>query len=60
MRNSGLRRISTLIGALLMLLTTDALMVHAAPRATQFTLANGMEVVVVPDNRAPVVTHMVW
>ena len=25
-----------------------------------FTLANGMEVVVIPNNRAPVVTHMVW
>ncbi|MEM9572024.1 MAG: pitrilysin family protein [Pseudomonadota bacterium] len=25
-----------------------------------FTLANGMEVVVLPDHRAPVVTHMVW
>jgi zinc protease len=25
-----------------------------------FTLANGLRVVVVPDRRAPVVTHMVW
>ena len=25
-----------------------------------FNLDNGMEVVVVPDHRAPVVTHMVW
>lgn len=25
-----------------------------------FTLTNGMEVVVLPDHRAPVVTHMVW
>ncbi len=25
-----------------------------------FTLDNGMEVVVIPDHRAPVVTHMVW
>jgi zinc protease len=31
-----------------------------AERATTFKLANGMEVVVIPDNRAPVVTHMVW
>jgi len=28
--------------------------------ATDFKLANGMEVVVIPDHRAPVVTHMVW
>jgi zinc protease len=27
---------------------------------TDFKLANGMEVVVIPDHRAPVVTHMVW
>ena len=27
---------------------------------TTFTLDNGMDVVVLPDTRAPVVTHMVW
>ena len=27
---------------------------------TSFKLKNGMEVVVIPDHRAPVVTHMVW
>ena len=27
---------------------------------TTFELDNGMDVVVLPDNRAPVVTHMVW
>ncbi len=27
---------------------------------TTFTLGNGMQVVVIPDRRAPVVTHMVW
>jgi zinc protease len=26
----------------------------------QFTLANGLELVVIPNTRAPVVTHMVW
>jgi zinc protease len=25
-----------------------------------FTLSNGLEVIVVPDHRAPVVTHMIW
>ena len=30
------------------------------PEITHFTLANGLEVVVIPDHRAPVVTHMVW
>ena len=27
---------------------------------TEFSLDNGMKVVVIPDHRAPVVTHMVW
>src|SRR5215813_11937085 len=27
---------------------------------TQFVLANGLEVVVIPDHRVPVVTHMIW
>lgn len=31
-----------------------------APEVTDFTLANGLEVVVIPDRRAPVVTHMIW
>jgi zinc protease len=30
------------------------------PRVTHFVLANGLEVVVIPDHRAPVVTHMLW
>jgi zinc protease len=30
------------------------------PQVSHFTLANGLEVVVIPDHRAPVVTHMVW
>jgi zinc protease len=33
---------------------------HSASRLSQFKLDNGMQVVVVPDHRAPVVTHMVW
>ncbi len=32
----------------------------AGPEVTHFTLSNGLQVVVVPDHRAPVVTHMVW
>jgi zinc protease len=34
--------------------------VVVAPNAAHFTLANGMEVVVIPDTRLAVVTHMVW
>src|SRR5262245_58997951 len=29
-------------------------------RASEFWLDNGMQVVVLPDHRAPVVTHVVW
>jgi zinc protease len=32
----------------------------AAPAVSDFTLGNGVEVVVIPDHRAPVVTHMIW
>ncbi|MCB1493253.1 MAG: insulinase family protein [Rhodobiaceae bacterium] len=31
-----------------------------APQTETFTLDNGMQVVVIPDHRVPVVTHMVW
>lgn len=31
-----------------------------APAVDHFKLNNGMDVVVIPDHRAPVVTHMVW
>ncbi len=30
------------------------------PEVASFTLDNGLDVVVVPDHRAPVATHMVW
>ncbi|MBX6426758.1 MAG: insulinase family protein [Variibacter sp.] len=35
---------------------------HAAAgvKPDHFTLANGLEVVVIPDHRTPVVTHMIW
>lgn len=33
---------------------------QAAPLVSSFTLDNGMQGVVIEDNRAPVVTHMVW
>ncbi|MFM9974127.1 MAG: M16 family metallopeptidase [Beijerinckiaceae bacterium] len=32
----------------------------AKPDISTFVLKNGMQVVVIPDHRAPVVTHMVW
>jgi zinc protease len=41
------------------LATLDA-RAQSQSRVAEFKLANGMQVVVIPDNRAPVVTHMVW
>jgi zinc protease len=32
----------------------------AGPEVFSFTLDNGLDVVVIPDRRVPVVTHMVW
>jgi zinc protease len=32
----------------------------AAVKTSTFTLDNGLEVVVIPDRRTPVVTHMIW
>jgi zinc protease len=59
----GLRRSSNLLMALSMSMLAFAHQIepaHAEPRASEFTLSNGMQVVVIPDHRAPVVTHMVW
>src|SRR5690349_508786 len=64
----GIRAIMTRIftRALFVLLIVTALspVVRAAavggPEVAHFTLANGLEMVVVPDHRTPVVTHMAW
>lgn len=32
----------------------------AGPEITEFRLANGLQVMVIPDHRTPVVTHMIW
>jgi zinc protease len=34
--------------------------VAGEPEISHFSLANGLSVVVIPDHRVPVVTHMVW
>lgn len=54
---------SNLLVACLMLAATVASStrpVVAEPKISEFKLDNGMQVVVIPDHRAPVVTHMVW
>ncbi len=40
--------------------TTGAQDMVIAPNLETFTLQNGLQVVVIPDHRAPVVTHMIW
>ena len=32
----------------------------SGPEVSHFKLANGLEVVVIPDHRTPVITHMLW
>ena len=43
-----------------LLLAAGTARAASGPDVGHFTLANGLEVVVIPDHRAPVVTHMVW
>ncbi len=50
----------SLAAGLFALFASNALAEEAAWAPSTFTLGNGMEVVVLPDHRAPVVTHMVW
>jgi zinc protease len=47
-----------LLVAALVVATASA--AYAGAEVSHFTLANGLEIVVVPDHRAPVVTHMIW
>ncbi len=53
---------SKILPLVLALIAASALAARASadPMVTHFTLGNGLEVVVVPDHRAPVVTHMIW
>ncbi|SHH42135.1 M16 family metallopeptidase [Cognatishimia maritima] len=51
-----MRRLLVLVGIAM----ATALPLKAQEAVTDFVLGNGMQVVVVEDHRAPVVTHMVW
>ncbi len=46
--------------ALTVVMLGSTLRADASSNVAHFTLANGLEVVVIPDHRTPVVTHMVW
>jgi zinc protease len=54
------RRLGVAAVAVTALAATSHDGIAGASRAVEFTLKNGMQVIVVPDHRAPVVTHMVW
>jgi zinc protease len=43
-----------------LVLSAAAALPAKAEKVTTFTLANGLEAVVIEDHRAPVVTHMLW
>ncbi|MGI9462528.1 MAG: M16 family metallopeptidase, partial [Aestuariivirgaceae bacterium] len=63
--NSAIRHNKTLVSLKLLLAVCLTIVSVSAARAlnvdvTHFELDNGMQVVVIPDHRAPVVTNMVW
>ena len=61
MMQAGFRRFSTMVTALMTLAFSSAVYAETLKsRVTEMKLANGMEILVIPDTRAPVVTHMVW
>src|SRR5690606_12339184 len=49
-----------IIGFAMLSLAPVTSLAETGPRATQFTLPNGLMLVVIPDHRAPVVTHLIW
>ena len=51
---------STLVVALAFATATGVTEVASGPQVSDFKLNNGLEIVVIPYDRAPVVTHMVW
>jgi zinc protease len=55
-----LSRFFALAVALALVFAAFAAPASADVKASQYTLSNGMQVVVISDHRAPVVTHMVW
>ena len=59
-QSSYARSISILATIALAAIIGTATPIAATPPLSTFTLANGLQVVVIPDHRAPVVTHMIW
>ena len=46
--------------AALLAIASGAQSAPNGPQISDFILGNGLELVVIPDHRAPVVTHMIW
>ncbi len=46
--------------AALLAIASSAQSATNGPQISDFILGNGLELVVIPDHRAPVVTHMIW
>src|SRR5262245_14445518 len=55
-----LKHVLAAVVAVMTVTLAGTIRTDAAPNVAHFTLANGLEVVVIPDHRTPVVTHMVW
>ncbi len=55
-------RTALVVALMSLIMSVAAVAAERAPseKAFEFTLANGLDVVVIPDHRAPVVTQMVW
>jgi zinc protease len=54
-------KINTSFIALVAALASTSLAAEqTGPDVADFTLNNGLELVIIPDHRAPVVTHMIW
>jgi zinc protease len=58
--NKALTTLAALAFAAHLLTGSSGAATANGPRITSFTLPNGLEVVAIPDHRAPVVTHMLW
>ncbi len=54
------RLITAAATAALLTIAGSAQSASNGPQVSDFLLPNGLELVVIPDHRAPVVTHMIW
>lgn len=60
MKHPPPRLLALFLSFFLSLGVLPAALAQSPPKAQQFTLANGMTLIVKPDRRAPTAVHMVW